>query len=565
MVLHVDVAQPHLLATQWLPCYLLALLIGLRERRAFLLLAALFLVLNGLSEWHYTIYALLLTALVAAYEIARVRTWRGSVTILARVAVVGILFALVMAPVLVPMLLEVARSPYAARSLRHSIYHSTDLLAFLLPNIYHPLWGAWASEIFHARLVRWYIVGGVATLGYVPLALAVGGILGERQRSRLFLVIFACFFLLALGPYLQVYGINSYEAGTPIPLPYLLFYQLPLMSFQRVPSRFVVGVLLALAVLAGLGIRWLAQQPAVRGMPQWAQRGCLALLALLVLFEFWPRPFERMPVGPNQVSPFYQRLSAAGGAGALLELPHLDNYSLFYQTYHQRPTMGGKISRHKGHPWGRARFFGTLLRLNDSWRDVGQDDSASAVRSALRCQGVEYVIIYKQHVPPEYVPIVQKLEERLFDGIAPVHEDAMLRAYAVTNEQPAVPYWTLHPDEWYPPDTNEQGIRYRWTVGNHGSMLVYPCGQERAQLSFDIFSLDQPRTVQIELNGEPFGVLQVPRASVRHIVLHMPLQAGENRLELRSLEPPVAPAAYGFENDDRLIGFNLSQISVLGY
>jgi hypothetical protein len=307
------------------------------------------------------------------------------------------------------------------------------------------------------------------------------------------------------------------------------------------------------------------QRPAIAALPAWAQQGMVALLALLVLFEFWPRPFPTMSVGPERVSPFYQQLGATEGSGALLELPHLDNYSLFYQTYHQRPTVGGKISRHKGHPWGRSRFFGPLLRLNSSsLEDVGQDDSASAARSALSCQGVEYVVVYKQDVPPEYVEMAHKLEQRLFAGIPPVHEDAMLRAYAVSNEHPHQPYWTLDQNEWYPPDTNEQGIRYRWTMGNRGSMLIYPCGQTQALVSFNIFSFDQPRTIQIHLNGQPFGSFEVPQASVRRIWLQVPLDGGENRLELRSDEPAVAPAAYGFENDERLIGFNVSQVQVTG-
>ncbi len=68
MAFHLWAGQIALLTTGLLPLYLLALLVGLRERWPFLLLAAGLLLLIGLSEWHYLIFAVLLTGLVAVYE-----------------------------------------------------------------------------------------------------------------------------------------------------------------------------------------------------------------------------------------------------------------------------------------------------------------------------------------------------------------------------------------------------------------------------------------------------------------------------------------------------------------
>lgn len=571
ITLHISVAQPHLISVQWLPFYLLALLLCLRAPPTpfpwrLLLLAALLLVFNGLSDWHYTIYALLLTAIVGSIELLRQPTHAHMTHIAARIACIGICFVLAMSPILVPMLLEIARSPYAARSLNHSIYHSTDLLAFLLPSIYHPWWGAWASDIFHDRLVRWYIVGGVATLGYVPMILALGAILSKHSSRLLFMTIFVTFFLLSLGPYLQINGVNSYDAGHPIPMPYLLLYQLPLMNFQRVPSRFVVGVMLALAMLAALGTVWLWQQ-----LPRTMLAPVLLFsLIILILFEFWPRPFPMTPVGPEQVSPLYVQLGATPGHSAILEVPHLDNYSLFYQTYHQQPTVGGKISRHKGHPWRQARVFGPLIRVQPSWDDVGRDESPSAARSALACQGVETVVFYQTGVDEKYQPLVHRIEQDLFSSIDPTYEDTNLRAYTVTNAYPHVPYWTLAPNEWHPPDTNEQGIRYRWATSQHGGLLLYPCIDDeatptatRAFVRFNLFSLDQPRTLDVTWNGTPLTRTTLPQATVRRYMLMLPLQSGEHRLNLMSHEPPMTPIDHGFQNDDRTISFNISQISVL--
>jgi hypothetical protein len=94
------------------------------------------------------------------------------------------------------------------------------LLAFFLPSVFHPLWGAAVGEFFYGRLTPSYVVGGIVMLGYVPLALALLGALRERRRAGLFVLVFATFFVLALGPHLKVGGINTYDTALPVPLPY---------------------------------------------------------------------------------------------------------------------------------------------------------------------------------------------------------------------------------------------------------------------------------------------------------------------------------------------------------
>ncbi len=572
MAFHLKVGQPFMLSLEWFPLYLLMLLKALRApvapRRTWpaLLAAALLLIIIGLTDWHYTMYALLLTALVGGFEAVRQRQRAARLRLGQSLALLGVLFALGMAPVLVPMLHDLAEGNNAVRDLRHSIYHSTDVLAFFFPSIYHPLWGEWASAVFHERLVERFITGGVASLGYVPLLLALCGAVGERQRSRLFVLVFVVFFLLALGPYLRINGYNTYESRLPIPLPYLLFRQLPFMDIHRIPSRFVSLVMLALAVLAALGMQWLLQRPALAQRPRWQRGSLLALLALLVLFEFWPRQFGMTPTTADQVSPFYRQLASERASAALLEIPGLDYRSMFYQTHHGMPIMGGNISRPQGHEWRRARLLGAPIQVVPPWDDVGVDESAAATRSALRCQGVRYVVVYTQETGEATRSRIRRVEQHLFADIAPVYEDETLRAYEVFNEQPQHPYWTPDPDEWYAPEPVAPGGGIgRWSVGEGGSLLIYPCGaqQQQARVQFDVFGFGQHRTVALHHNGASLGSFGVPPGSVRRIALVVPLQPGENRLTLHSAEPATSPAGSTTPGDARLVSLNLSHVSVI--
>lgn len=562
MAYHLKAGQPFMTATQWFPLYLWLLLRGLREHGRLLPLAGLLLIMIGLTDWHYTVYALLLTAIVGLYEAGQMRQWRDLGTLIGRLALVGVIFAIGMAPILIPMFMELGQQEYATRDLRHSIFHSTDLLAFFLPSILHPLWGPWASEIFYGRLVEPFIAGGVASLGFVPLLLALCGAFGQRRRSMLFALLFLVFFILALGPYLRVNGWKSVETAHPIPLPYLLFRALPFMDIHRIPSRFVSVVLLALAVLAGLGIAWLGERPTVARLPRWGRRMLLLTLALLVLGEYWPRPFVLTPVDAAQVPPFYRQLRQDTADYALLEVPDLDFRSMFYQTYHGKPIMGGQIARPRGHPWRRARFFGSLLRVMPGWEDVGQDNSASAVRSALSCQGVRYVVFYQQEVGEATRGRITRLERQLFGAIPPAYSDDSMHVYTVQNERPDEPYWTLAPREWGEvEDIGATGVPGRWAAGKAGSLLMYPCGQRQVLIELDIFGYGQARTIEVVQGEQVIARFALPLGWVRRMRLPVTLQPGANRLGLRSVEPALpAPT-----DPERLLSFNVSRVVVRGY
>lgn len=70
--------------------------------------------------------------------------------------------------------------------------------------------------------------------------------------------------VLALGPYLQFNGVNTFESTRPIPLPYILFRELPFMDINRFASRFVAVAMIGLSVLAAIGVAWLWERPWTR-------------------------------------------------------------------------------------------------------------------------------------------------------------------------------------------------------------------------------------------------------------------------------------------------------------
>ena len=88
---------------------------------------------------------------------------------------------------------------------------------------------------------------------YTALVLAaLGWISQERRRGwpvGLWAATVGAFFVLSLGPRLHVAG-----QSWPVPLPAALLYQLPIANLTRAPGRFVVLVLLGLAMLVAFGL-----------------------------------------------------------------------------------------------------------------------------------------------------------------------------------------------------------------------------------------------------------------------------------------------------------------------
>ncbi len=128
-----------------------------------------------------------------------------------------------------------------------------DLLTFFLPRLYDTpaggYWGLW---------VKWETV---LYVGVAPLVLALMGLtLGSGRHRGFFAGLGALGLLLAFGP------------NTPLP-GWALVHSLPGFDVLRSPGRFSLLVSLAVAVLAGYGVEWLARQRAAR------PRASLAALA----------------------------------------------------------------------------------------------------------------------------------------------------------------------------------------------------------------------------------------------------------------------------------------------
>lgn len=308
-----------------------------------------------------------------------------------RVMRLGTVGALVTAALLAPVLYAVGVRMAEGRWDSESIFwrsspRGVDLVSFVLPNPNHPLapdaLRAWLSP----RPDAYY--ENVASLTFVALGTMLLAWRAGWRIPRLWAG-FALFFgALALGPFVQVAGLNTHVPG-----PWAFLRYLPVVGLTRTPGRFGVLAMLAVAVLFAAALAWLAGRRPER------RRLVLGSVAALLVFELWPAP---RPLFSAAVPPIYARVAAAPDDVRLLELPSgirdgtrsLGNFtarSQFFQTVHGKRLIGGylsRVSKRRLNDVRRDPMVDALMwlsedrPLDDSRRRALVEDGADFIRRA---------------------------------------------------------------------------------------------------------------------------------------------------------------------------------------
>jgi hypothetical protein len=165
-------------------------------------LALLFLWVTGLASWHLFAFALLLTATYVIYSLIAERDlwdWK----LVAVLAGMGLGCALLLAPLAYPIIFEQLSTdtPYLAFPVE--VAEGNDLLSFVLPSPYHPLFGRLTAPVHE----RFKLAGRrPAYLGFVAAGLAILAMRTQKRATLYWKLTGAVFLVLSIGPYVKVYG-----------------------------------------------------------------------------------------------------------------------------------------------------------------------------------------------------------------------------------------------------------------------------------------------------------------------------------------------------------------------
>ncbi|MGE5137872.1 MAG: hypothetical protein ACM3JD_00295, partial [Rudaea sp.] len=246
---YVSLGHYNIVATEWLPFYLLFLFKTLlTPRLKSALMAGLFIALALYTETTDGVLIALLTLVILAFE------WRLlDRAALARLALAATAAGILFGPNLLGTLHEILFSGYALPGWGHSEKLLVDLNGFFTPTSLNPLHRFWETELDQVRQgVSRFSDVNTFFVGYATTALALIGFLRFWRRNRLWLAVVLIFAVLALGPLLHINGASEFDLDgltTTIPLPFLALHYIPIIRENRVPNRYSILVTIGLAAL----------------------------------------------------------------------------------------------------------------------------------------------------------------------------------------------------------------------------------------------------------------------------------------------------------------------------
>lgn len=424
-------------------------------------LATLFLILTTLVALYHTLYLLIFTSLTLLWTVWQRRhhppqCW----AMFGKGLGVMIMFTIFMAPLLIALIQQASNRPDLETGLSQNIALSADLLAFITPSEMHPLWGEWATRI--ANNFTSTTSERLIFVGFTPLAIALFAIFTLRSVAivRFWGLIGLTFFVLAIGPFLHIYGQPVTIGDWPIPMPYMLLYHvIPFLDLTRSLSRYSLILMLALGVLTAIGLAHLQTRPAKKSSSGWL----ITIGAIgLICFEFLPIPY---PLSPIQMPQFYQELAADKADYTIAVLPmNWDRPEpLLHQTVHQKRLLTAYTSRNN--PLELAWRTPIFQQWRTLQPDIINQPLADIAPTIFYDFNVRYVVLDYWQMPPNSPDRTEteRWVQAALPNVQPIYDDGRLKVYQTPAKTATMPYLSLG-NGWS--QLTENGSSGRWLTSS---------------------------------------------------------------------------------------------------
>jgi 6-pyruvoyl-tetrahydropterin synthase related domain len=374
-------------------------------------LAALFLALETLSTWYY---GMILAFAILVFLVVRLLMNRKAFTLkwIATLTLVMGIAVLLVVPFGIPYLHVGRQDTSFHRSIKEVDLFSADLRDFTAAPQGNLLWGGLTKGARKATDKRGGPTERTLFPGLVPLLLGAAGaaylfVRGKgaaRFDVRYYVALAAGSFVMCLGSSLYLFG---HRFGLPMPYD-LFYYAFPGFKVMRVPPRFIILIVLSLAVLSGFAVKGLLSRLGrKRGGAALSALVFAALLALL-LVDYMPAavPLTRVPL-KGQFPAVYSWLRAQPGEAPTAELPLADydpgtfraglQYErtwaareaprTYYSTLHWKKIFNG--------------YSGFIPATYYEGVKATSDFPSRGSIDFLRKMGMKYVIVHGKELEPE--------------------------------------------------------------------------------------------------------------------------------------------------------------------
>jgi hypothetical protein len=230
--------------------------------------------------------------------------------------------------------------------------YSANLAAFFIPTpTTTPLYGSFFTALNQPMAsvsdFKLGVLGFEVFIGFPLLLFGLIGLLtAKHPLARITIAVSLIFFLLSLGPTL-----NLYTFDTDFKLPYAWLAVIPPFNVNRNPVRFFAIATFFWIIIAAFGLNWFYQWLLSR-FNRFIGLTALGLIVLWTVAEIYtpvqPQPPYTLPPQLNQIV-----------QGPILNLPlrYHDGWALLLQIFHKQPIATGYVSRNSKK---QAQLFETL-------------------------------------------------------------------------------------------------------------------------------------------------------------------------------------------------------------
>lgn len=382
--------------TEWLVLFIFSILrlkSSINKWNIILSFLSLYLVFS--FDLYYAYFSLIIALISIIYMLIKERD--KSLKFVFWLTIVSLANLAILANSLIPMMrtIKKAASPGAwgfVRPFDDLFSQSVKYLSYFLPATVHPVFGKFTEGFIGTELYGDSLTEHTLYLGWVPLILAFAAFRRwrrmRRERKRLgtvpfgdspfyrenfyigfFVFLAVAAWLFSQPPWWNIFGLKLYMPS---------FFMYKILPMFRAYCRFGIVVMLAVAVLAGFGLKFILE----RFKSQKTRLAVTALFCGLVLFEFWNWPPYKV-IDLSKVPAVYYWIKEQPKDIVIADYP-LDADSpnelyKFFQTVHEKKIINGTI------PGTHAnRVAQEIRRL-----------SASKTASILKWMGVKYVVVHK--------------------------------------------------------------------------------------------------------------------------------------------------------------------------
>jgi len=431
---HILDGQLNLVNVQYFPLFLLFLLKSDDEKgHLFKILCGITLLLLGLNDYVYLLFALMVWGIFLLYKFFSNRTILSS--LMKRNLIILATFSI---PFLLLSSVNIWKMKHFALSgvtKWNAEYSSTNIVSLATP----PNFTIVGQKFFGNSYQNYSGIFSDKTMyvGVTVLLLAGLGVIYLKKKKELWLWlgILLSSFILALGPMLQISTLKVSAW-----LPFGILQYLPILNIIRAPSRFMVLVFLCLAILSGYGVCFIWEHVKSRT----ATIIILAMALAGLLIEYYP---VNAPETDLYMPKGYKMIMEDKSDFSILESPALwmtglDNSAayypiegLYYQTIHQKKMANGYVTR------------GTNDLL-DSYADTpllkylvtskAQDNLPGALRSNMIRYKETYINNLLYENPYKYLVVVKEsaysilndnIKLTLEGHIVPFYKDSEIEIY----------------------------------------------------------------------------------------------------------------------------------------